>query len=196
MSLLARRLRRASLNAECIGYPSTRMTLDAACEHVRTQVNERVPSGDIDLVGHSMGGVIARRLCLSDPAPEVRRVVQIGAPNLGSPLADRLGPLWAVRSACGPAIEDLGAVQHRLPIDPRISAIAGTQSIGRSGGILKGPSDGVVTVRSAWSGAAHRFAVAQFHTLMPLSSVVARHVIAALTADRDPALTAPPHRGM
>lgn len=196
MSLLARRMRRAGLNAESIGYPSTRMTLDAACEHVRAQVNERVPSGDIDLVGHSMGGVIARRLCLSDTAPEVRRVVQIGAPNLGSPLADRLGPLWAVRSACGPAIEDLGAVQHRLPIDLRVSAIAGTRSIGRSGGILVGPSDGIVTVRSAWSGAAHRFTVAQFHTLLPLSSAVAHHVIAALTADRDPALTTPPHRGM
>lgn len=196
MSLLARRLRRAGLNAERIGYPSTRMTLDAACEHVRNQINERAPSGSIDLVGHSMGGVIARRLCLSDAAPEVRRVVQIGAPNLGSPLADRLGPLWAVRSACGPAIEDLGAVKHRLPVDPRISAIAGTRSVGRSGGILMGPSDGVVTVRSAWSGAARRFRVEQFHTLLPLSSAVAHHVIVALTTGRDPALTTPLQRGM
>ena len=185
MYLLARRLRRAGLNAECMDYPSTRLTLEAAYEFLREALTKRFPATQIDLVGHSMGGVIARKLCLSTGAPDVRRVVQIGAPNLGSPLADRLGPFWAIRTACGPAINDLGAKAERLPEDPRVTALAGTLSMGPSGQVLHGPSDGVVSVRSAWAGAARRYRVAQMHTLLPASRRVAQQVIEALKAETD-----------
>ena len=183
MYLLARRLRRAGLDAGTLAYPSTRLSLEAACEFVRRTLNERFPTSRIDMVGHSMGGVIARRICLSAEPPDVRRVVQIGAPNLGSPLADRLGPLWAVRTACGPAIEDLQATDDRLHADPRVTAIAGTYSTRT----MHGPNDGAVPVRSAWAGAAHRHRVRRVHTLLPMSAAVARIVIAALKHDAEPA---------
>ena len=180
MYLLARRLRLASLNAESVAYPSTRLSLAAACEFVRNALMERYGSSRVDLVGHSLGGVIDRRLCRSEEPPGVRRVVQIGAPNLGSPLADRLGPFWAVRTACGPAIEDLRAIDERIPVDPRVTAIAGILSTRA----MKGPNDGAVPVRSAWAGAAHRHRVRQVHTLLLVSRQVARLVIEALKAER------------
>ena len=180
MWLLGRRLRRAGRAVHALDYPSTRQSLAENCAFVHQQIVQLRLNGPIDLVGHSMGGVIARRLCLEHAEPDIHRVVQIGSPNLGSALANNLGPFWAVRKACGPSVNDLRVVPGPLQRDARIAAIASTGGCQTRNGILRGPHDGAVTVRSAWAGSAKQYRTRTMHTLMPLSKDVAKHVVDAL----------------
>ncbi|MEL7468081.1 MAG: hypothetical protein AAFN27_06490 [Pseudomonadota bacterium] len=180
MWILRFHLRRAGLDAQTIGYPSTRLDLDGNVDFVRSELSQCSGAEPIDLVGHSLGGVIARRLGLEDGHPEIGNIVQIGAPNLGSALADRMGPFWAIRRACGPTIADLGKTSTPLPTLTNVTAIAGVIASGKDSATLRGPHDGAVTVRSAWAGAKHRHIVRQAHTLLPTSAAVARFTIAAL----------------
>lgn len=182
MWLLGKRLRKLGMVVYALNYPSTRNSLAQNCAVVRAQIDQLQLSGPIDLVGHSMGGVIARRLCLEDAELNIRQVVQIGSPNLGSALANNLGPFWAVRKACGPSVDDLRVICGPVQTDPRVAAIAGTGGCRSRYGVLRGPHDGAVTVRSAWAGAAKRYRTGSMHTLMPLSKEVAHHVIDALRA--------------
>ncbi|MEM7686176.1 MAG: hypothetical protein AAF293_15215, partial [Pseudomonadota bacterium] len=101
---------------------------------------------------------------------------------LGSALADRMGPFWAVKRACGPTIADLGKASTPLPTLTNITAIAGVIASGKDSATLPGPHDGAVTVRSAWAGAKRRHVVRQAHTLLPASATVARLTIAALVS--------------
>ena len=181
---LALRLRRAGFDVKRIGYPSTRLRVAEAVAHVRQRLASLAPGRLVDLIGHSLGGLIAVRL-LREPGPlRVRRVVQIGSPNLGSAIADRLGVLWPVRRLCGPAVLELRAHRARTATDPRIAAIAGTGGFWK--GSLAGPHDGTVALRSAWSGAAHRAAVPVLHSLLPASARVAALVAAFLRDGRFP----------
>lgn len=180
MWLLGRRLRKAGMSVHALDYPSTRQSLGENCAFVARQIVQLGLSGTFDLVGHSMGGVIARRLCVEADQLDIRRVVQIGSPNLGSALANNLGPFWAVRKACGPSVDDLRVISGPLQRDARVAAIASTGGCHTKYGVLRGPHDGAVTVRSAWAGAAQRYRTGAMHTLMPLSNDVATHVIDAL----------------
>ena len=186
---LSRYLRWAGIPSHLLGYPSNRQGLADNIEAVQARIADLLLAMPVDLVGHSMGGVISRHLCVADNGLNVRRVVQLGAPNLGSALADRMGPFWAVRKACGPAIADLGVRTEILKPDPRIHAIAGTGGCHTRHGVLQGPHDGAVTVRSAWAGAATRYRVGAMHTLMPMSREVARTLVQALTAPDAPRVT-------
>lgn len=179
---LARRLRRAGFAVERVGYPGTRLGIAGAVAHVRA-VLERIAAGRrLDLVGHSLGGIIAVRLLREPGGLHVRRVVQIGSPNLGSAMANRLGGFWLVRRACGPAVDELRARTVRMPPDPRVAAIAGTAGFWR--GPLARPHDGTVSLRSAWCGAAHRAHVPVLHALLPASARVAALVAAFLRDGR------------
>ncbi|MEM9062380.1 MAG: alpha/beta fold hydrolase [Pseudomonadota bacterium] len=188
MKPLAMRLRRHGFDASTLDYPSTRYDLAGSLDLVRSDLIARLGQTEIALVGHSMGGIIARSLCVEDHGLNIRRVIQIGAPNLGSPLADRLGSLWPVRRACGPAVADIRPRAGPIQVDDRIAAIAGVGGFGEYGG-LAGPHDGAVSARSAWAGAARRAHVAQIHTLLPLSLGVAHHT-AHFLRPPDPATAA------
>lgn len=179
MRPLAWRLGRAGFATKCIGYPSTRGTVAENEAAVRASL---AGTGQIDIVGHSLGGIIAARLLRDPQGLTIRRVVQLGSPNRGSPLADRLAPLWAARTLCGPTLTDLNAATGPLPRHPDIAAIAGTG--GWPGIPLPRPHDGAVTALSAWTGAGHRTAVPVLHTLLPLSPAVAKRVAEFLTTGR------------
>ncbi|MEO1492712.1 MAG: alpha/beta fold hydrolase [Pseudomonadota bacterium] len=182
---LAWRLGRAGFSVQRPGYPSTRLGVEAAIAHMRGVVARLAPSGAmVDLVGHSLGGLIASTLLRDPRGLAIRRVVQLGSPNLGSPLASRLGGGGPVRRICGPALRDLGPHDHHPERSDAVAAIAGT--IGPRGMPMYGPNDGAVSVRSAWSGAGHRTAVPVIHTLLPASARVAVLVTAFLRDGRFP----------
>lgn len=175
MTLMARRLGRAGFRVRCIGYPGTRGPIAASEAFIRRALGP----GPADLVGHSLGGIIAARILREPQGARIGRVVQLGAPNLGSPLVERMGGLWPVRRLCGPAVNDLKALTAPRPTDRRIGAIAGTLGLPLMG--LSGPNDGGVSVRSAWAGAGHRAAVPVFHTALPISSKATRLTARFLT---------------
>lgn len=181
---LAWRLQRAGFAVARVGYPGTRLPVAGAVEHVRAALARIAAGRRLDLVGHSLGGLIAVRLLREPGELRIRRVVQLGSPNLGSAMADRLGGLWLVRRLCGPAVGELQAHATRAAADPRVAAIAGTGGFWR--GPLAGPHDGTVAVRSAWSGAAHRAHVPVLHALLPASARVAALVATYLRDGRFP----------
>ena len=78
-------------------------------EGLAAQLNSRIAAEggrDVLLVGHSMGGVVAR-LALASDTGRIARVVQLGSPNLGS-----FAPVLALR-AVYPTVRKLAALDLR-----------------------------------------------------------------------------------
>lgn len=196
MRVLARRLRAAGLDAVCLDYPASRLDLAGAEAALRPRVaGASARFGTCHLVGHSLGGVLAARR--ADAVPEGRRgrVVQIGSPNLGSPLARMLRGVAPVRLALGPVLDELAEPlpPHALwERTPGVGAIAGRTSWGPAARVpglsrrspwaegFAEPSDGKVAVRSAHAGASARAVVPVGHAFLPTSRRVAAAVAAYL----------------
>ena len=183
MWLLGWRLAAAGYAVRRVGYPSRRLTMEEATARVRAEVERHGRArGRMHLVGHSLGGVIARRIAETPAGLEIGRVVQIGSPNLGSAVAGRLTGRGLARRNLGPVLAELARIPARVGRLDFVGAIAGTAHCGAPRALhgLAGPHDGLVTVRSAWAGAAARAAVPVVHTLLPVSRAVARLVAAYL----------------
>jgi len=175
MPSVAWRLGRAGWPVERIGYRSTRMRLAQAIEVVRAMLGQlAVGWRGLCLVGHSLGGLISAHILRDPRGLPIQRIVQIGAPNLGSPVADRMSGFGPVRRACGPVLDDLRAHNVGPARLDTIGAIAGTAGLSIHGSGLARPHDGAVTVRSAIAGAGHRAAAPVPHSFLPLSAAVAR----------------------
>ncbi|MBB4657782.1 esterase/lipase family protein [Parvularcula dongshanensis] len=198
MRPLALRLRRAGYAVTCLDYPSSRMSLDDAVRHLAPYVRSAGERWDrVHLVGHSLGGLLAVRLHEALPEEKQGRVVQIGSPNLGSPLATVALRLTPIRAALGPA---LGELQHARPRHalwdkrPGVGAIAGRTGWGPAARLpaswregLEGETDGKVTVASALAGADGRAVIPVGHAFLPASRRVADAVIAYLRDGAFPA---------
>ncbi len=187
------RLRHAGFSTLRIGYPSTRLRLADSLQHVRKALIRRLEDNrSIDMVGHSLGGLIAASLLRAGGSPRVRRVVQLGSPNLGAPLANDLDGTMFARTFLGPTVTDLRLHERCPKPDNRIGAIAGTLRLpGLSGLGVQGlgssdAGDGTVQLRSALSGAGHTAIVPAQHTFLPVSTRAARLVIAFLRDGRFP----------
>lgn len=178
MWLLAQQISGKGFQVIKLGYKSTSQGIEASIMEVRYRLAS-LKAGPLILVGHSMGGFIAAHILRDPKGLQIERVLQIGSPNLGSPLADRLGGVWPFRHLCGPALAELPSFATRKPSLPSIGSIGGTMGLPWIG--LPTPHDGAVTLRSAWAGAGHHAAVSNLHTLLPLSPKVSRLAIRFIT---------------
>lgn len=184
MSLLGWRLAASGYPVRRIGYPSRRLSTEEATARLRAEVEGHARGWDrVHLVGHSLGGIVARRIAEAPGNLAIGRVVQIGSPNLGTGVAARLTGRRLASRGLGPVLAELARIPGRVARLEIIGAIAGTAHCGLPRGLhgLAGPHDGLVTVRSAWAGAAARAAVPVIHTLLPTSRAVARLVAAYLS---------------
>jgi pimeloyl-ACP methyl ester carboxylesterase len=132
MSLLSCRLRAAGFETATVPYRSCWSSI----EDIRDEVSKAIRAsfeGDLSLVCHSLGGLVARRIAEHGISGiRIRRVVMIGTPLLGNKAAQcfaRLplqafpyGRLWPALSpeACaknGSAIEgvDMGMIAGAVP---------------------------------------------------------------------------------
>lgn len=177
MAILARRLRAVGWPVALAAYPSLRLPMADAAERVAAQITRHgLGWRNVHLVGHSLGGLLARRLALTRPDLRIGRVVQIGSPNAGTAVGDRL-VRWALpRWVLGPVLSEVAAFPHRVARAENLGAIAGTGQLGWLARLLGlyGPNDGLVTVRSAWSGASARATVPVSHSFLPFSGAAAR----------------------
>ncbi|MGB2715172.1 MAG: putative Ig domain-containing protein [Vicinamibacterales bacterium] len=82
-----------------IGMPYASARFSEGTESIKAQIRgaiaEYLPQyavGKIDIVGHSMGGVLARKLTNDDPAVQkaVRKIIAMNSPFGGSQLADKI----------------------------------------------------------------------------------------------------------
>ncbi len=150
MEPMARALHEAGLPAVRINYPSRAAGIDALAAAVALRLPRE---GRLNMVGHSLGGILAKKLTLTLPPERRGRIVQIGSPNFGSALAERLDFLHPV---LGPTLSQLGP-DHPATREPgeealEIGAIAGTAAIPSYGLLtgIEGENDGKVSVASAW----------------------------------------------
>ncbi len=169
MAGLARRLAAAGHRVENPGYPSRRLGIAACAAHLRpalSAIRHRAGS-PLVLVGHSMGGLVARHLAAADPGLAAG-LVTLGTPHRGSEAADRVSDFRLGRAVFGPALRDLrtdaaGAIP--VPACP-IVAIAGTRALlPLFRGRIPPPHDGLVGLERARLGLGERwYAVPGHHT--------------------------------
>jgi len=172
-----------------LGYPSRRAPIEHLAEDIGRRIASIAGDGTVDVVTHSMGGIVLRAAVAAAvlPAERVRRVVMLAPPNHGSELADRLRDYRVYRFATGPAGQQIGtdddSVPRRLPAPPfEVGIVAGR----RAGNpvfarVLGAESDGKVTVSSARvDGMRDLVVVDRTHTFIMWAPDVLAHTFAFL----------------
>ncbi len=176
MRVLAWRLERVGFEPILLDYPSKSAPIEKLVDHVELSV----PDGDDELyfVGHSLGGILAKRLAKRLPAERRGRIVQLGAPNFGSEIAERANTFG---EPLGPALVELEPNSGEDDEGLCIGAIAGTAALPAYGIItgIHGDNDGKVSVDSAWGHAPikRRIAFPVSHSLMTVDKRVIKATI-------------------
>lgn len=189
--VLQRRLRRCSLTPYRFRYPSLRDTVAGNAARLDAYL-QSLPERTVHLVGHSLGGLVIRRLFLDHPDQPPGRVVTLGTPHTGSHVARRLqhGPFGAF--LIGRGAED--GLLDGLPPWPAgrdLGVIAGRLAVG-IGWLIPGlprPNDGTVAVaETRLDGMTDHIAVPASHMGLLVSREAARqtcHFLQHGRFDRD-----------
>lgn len=150
MRRLARAVEDAGFDILVVDYPSTKTTI----ESLVYLIYEQLPPAPTKLhfVGHSLGGILAKRILKRLPVERRGRLVQIGSPNFGSEIAERAAVFGAI---IGPALAQLTPNSGEDDAGLEIGAIAGTAAVPAYKLItgIEGENDGKVSVESAWGNA-------------------------------------------
>jgi pimeloyl-ACP methyl ester carboxylesterase len=133
-------------------YPSTRVSIPESCRYLHSVLQSLHGIDSIDVVCHSMGGLLLRSYLMEYREPRFRRAVMLGVPNQGARLADMLKTNRLFKAVLGPAGQQLvseGLVEKLPTPSFPFAVIAG----GRSGEkgynpILPEDNDSTVTVSS------------------------------------------------
>ncbi len=152
---MTRALNDAGFAAVPINYPSMWRGLDAHSAQLRGVLDGLQGRFTVSLVGHSMGGLIARQVLAQEGAWRenltLNRLVMLGVPNQGAEMADRLSDWWLYRTLGGPASTQLTtSVVPDLPA-PTVpfGNVAGVRGNGRGWNpLIPGEDDGIVTLES------------------------------------------------
>ncbi len=135
-----------------VGYPSLRRPLEHHADAVRgiARAMHADGAGEIALVGHSLGGLVARAAAAgaaTDGWP-LGRIVLLGSPARGSTVAHALkdfAPFRIIAGDCGQAVTPLRALKVPVPAT-QIAVIAGGNGTIGYNPFLGGDNDGLVTV--------------------------------------------------
>lgn len=152
---MTRALDAAGYAAVPVNYPSMWRGIDEHAAQLTRVLDGLDGPRTVSLVGHSMGGLIARKVLADGGAWQerlsVNRLVMLGVPNHGAELADRLSGWWLYRTLGGPASTQLTttAVPNLpLPSCP-FGSVAGIRGNGTGWNpLIPGEDDGVVTLAS------------------------------------------------
>lgn len=157
MALIAGFLRSSGYDTHSISYPSTRKTIEGCADAARESIGKIRLSGDIHVVGHSMGGLVALDMIARGLLPPVKRLVMIGTPVQGSQVADLLENIGLYKYVFGPAGQQLTTAyraKKNVPAlkDIEVGVIAGTSAWDYPFFLhvmnKTGPHDGLVSVES------------------------------------------------
>ncbi|HKJ77440.1 MAG TPA: alpha/beta fold hydrolase [Gammaproteobacteria bacterium] len=191
MGLLRRRLGRCGLTPYRFRYPSLGDTVAGNAARLDAFV-KTLREPQVHLVGHSLGGLVIRRLFQDFPEQPPGRVVTLGTPHTGSHVARRLqrGPFGAF--LVGRAAED-GLLDGLAPWpgDHELGVVAGRLALG-VGWLIPGlprPNDGTVAVaETRLAGMTDHIAVPASHMGLLVSRRAARqtcHFLRHGRFDRD-----------
>ena len=145
-----------------LDYRSRHLTLDALADAIHAPLERfaGAQSGPVHLVGHSMGGLLARTYLARHRPARLGRAVMLGTPNGGSEVADALRHWPLYRLVFGPAGQQLGTLRNPSvadmlgTVDYPLGIIAGDRPLSPrlAALFLPGPNDGKVTVASTRVG--------------------------------------------
>ena len=147
MATMAKRLRRLGHQVRVFSYPTRAADLDGHADALHGFVLES-PARELNLVGHSMGGlVILDMLSRYDDLPP-GRVVLMGTPVKGSAVVRRLAKLPGQDFIFGKAREDLLKGFRISPGGRETGMIRGTRpfGLGQITGMHDEPNDGSILV--------------------------------------------------
>jgi pimeloyl-ACP methyl ester carboxylesterase len=188
---LALRLRREGFDTRIYGYASIFGGPDAAIPALIERLREGEP---VNLVGHSLGGLIALEALRREPSLPVPRLVCIGSPLSGSRTAAAL----AARAWLAPVLGRSRALLQRgcqpWTGPTEIGMVAGNvpRGVGRLLACLEGDSDGTVAVsETRLPGLRDHCVVPASHSGLVLSREAAAQTACFLRQGRfasDPAL--------
>lgn len=173
--------------AHAFSYPSVRCGLDENSRSLSHYISQ-VPGHHIDIVAHSLGGLVVLNMLSRFPVPRVRRIVLMGSPCGGSHCASVMLRLPVLSTMVGRSIRD-ASTQSRweVPTDVEIGVIAGTRSFGL-GRVIPGlprPNDGVVsTEETRLVGSRDAIALPVSHSEMLVSKACARQIASFLSNGR------------
>lgn len=146
-------------------YPSVRRSLNANGRALASYIS-KIPGETINLVGHSLGGLVILNMLAQTTDPRIRRVVLLGSPCGGSHCASVLLRKPGLSTIVGRSLRDALMQNHwKIPADVEIGVLAGNRSVGL-GRIIPGlpsPNDGTVSVKET------RFSASRDSIVLPVS---------------------------
>jgi pimeloyl-ACP methyl ester carboxylesterase len=191
---LERSLQQAGLATLNLTYASRKKPLEQLAEDIHPAITRFAKSidGPLHVVGHSMGGLLARVYVARYRPTRLGRVVMLGTPNGGSEIADLLQGSLLYRSYYGPAGQQLTTLPDDTlallpPVDYPVGVVAGNRALNpiawRSR--LPRPHDGCVSVESSkLAGMADHITIKATHIGLSRHTDAIRHTISFLSEGR------------
>lgn len=186
-ALLARRLRARGRTVVTFPYRSVRHSLEASAARLHAFLIQR-GSGKVDLVGHSLGGLVVLCALAKHPEVPVNRVVLLGSPCNDCEAMRQLLPSPQGRWMLGRALPGWQpGWGPEVAARCEVGAIAGTRRMGLAALVvnLRGDNDGAVRVdETRIAGLRDHLVLPVTHSGMLVSGRVATQVDAFLSTGR------------
>lgn len=179
MSLLRWRLRRVGYRVYQFSYRSVARELGENARRLHEFVRQ-VEGETVHFVGHSLGGLVVRRLFHDFPEQRSGRIVTLGSPHAGSYVANRLSRSGLMRKMLGCSLTPLSGELFPWHSERELGSIAGSLSVGAGWFVrdLAKPNDGTVAVEETrLAGMTDHCVVHASHMGLLFSRIAAGQVI-------------------